>query len=158
MARRLALTALVVVVLGQMSSALAEEKPVRMTGTLDESLTPDPACGGFSNTITGTMKGTPFGPSKWSSEECVDFTAEPGAATIRDAHFVLRTRRGTISGTYEGRGGLPSMSRHVYVTGTFTVRSGTGAYRGVRGRGLLGAVAQVGGDTVDLDLSGTVRR
>lgn len=115
------------------------ETLMRMSGTISGENVVDAACGGFHNTSAGTFTGVPFGRAEWTSQTCIDLVADPGAYTIRDGRFVLKTRAGSISGTYEARGGQAGLSRHTYVWGTFTVTRGTGIYKRVRGKGLLGA-------------------
>jgi hypothetical protein len=130
--------------------------PVRMSGTISDSPTPDPACGGLHNVSTGTIAGTPFGPSGWSSTACLDATAEPGVLTIRDATFVITSRAGKIFGSYRAHASLPSSSGHIYAWGPFTITKGTGRYSGARGSGIAASDGNITAANARLELSGSM--
>ena len=139
------------------TSSAATDKPLRLSGVVAESPTPDPACRGLRIPETGTLTGPPFGRAIWTAVECADFTAEPGGIVIRDGHFLLSARAGTVRGTYTAHASYPSSQLHIYAWGPFTITSGTGAYKGVRGGGLLAADAQPAKNIAQFELAGTIR-
>jgi hypothetical protein len=127
-----------------------------MIGSLNEQAdTPDLACGGLHENATGALSGQPFGKAKWSHQECIDLTAEPGVLTIRDAHFQLKNGVGSIAGTGSGHGSLPSSSGHIYAWGRIKITSGTGRYKGAIGSGVFAAVADLMSNTAHLEIWGS---
>ena len=140
-----------------LTSYAATDTPLRLSGVIAESPTPDPACRGLHIPETGTVSGPPFRQAKWTASECADFTAEPGGIVIRDGRFVLSARGGTVVGTYNAHASYPSSQLHIYAWGPFTITGGTGAYKGARGGGLLAADAQPSKNIAQLELAGTIR-
>lgn len=134
----------------------ARSVPIQMSGTISDSPTPDPACGGLHNVSTGTIGGSPFGRSAWFSTGCIDATAEPGVLTIRDATFVLTARDGKVYGVYHAHASLPSSSGHIYAWGPFTLVKGTGRYAGVHGSGIAASDGNIIAANAQLNLSGSM--
>jgi hypothetical protein len=134
------------------------EVPLRLSGTVTESPTPDPACGGLHNAPSGTLTGQPLGETHWQSQHCVDATAEPGVLVVRDGHLTLTSSRGgTLTASYGAHGSLPSTLGHIYLAGTFTITDGTGRFLGATGDGLLTVVADPIASVAKVDMAGTLR-
>jgi len=130
--------------------------PIQMSGTIVDSPTPDPSCGGLHNVSTGTIAGSPFGRSGWFSTGCIDATAEPGVLTIRDATFVLTAQDGKVYGVYHAHASLPSSSGHIYAWGPFELVKGTGRYKGVHGSGIAASDGNIAAANAQLTLSGSM--
>lgn len=156
---RLFVWTLTIVALGSfvgLPAAAADDVPLRLSGSINESPTPDPACGGMRNETEGLLKGT-LGQARWSSVECIDATAEPGSFVIRDGRFVLKSTRGSLTGTFGGHASGPNASGHIYFSGRFSITKGTQRYEGAKGSGLAIADVNLSAGTAELDLAGTLR-
>jgi hypothetical protein len=129
--------------------------PIRLAGTINESPIPDAACRGMRNETQGLLMGT-LGRARWSSVECIDATAEPGSFVIRDGRIVLKTTRGSLTGTVSGHASGPNARGHLHFSGRFSITKGTQRYEGVKGNGLAIADVNLSANTAELDLAGTL--
>lgn len=125
-----------------------------MFGTMHGTFSADVGCPGVRITTTGSFDGTPLGSVSWAGSECVDFASAPGGTTVREGEFAFDDD--LLSGVYEGRGGLPDGTGHVYQWGTFMITGGSGPYEGAQGGGIFTIVAEPVSATADVQLMGAV--
>ena len=130
--------------------------PIRMSGSITASDSPDLGCSGFRGTNSGVLTGPPFGRATWTDHHCGDALAEPGVITVRDANFTLVSRAGSISGTLDGRGILADGGGQFFASGHFTVTSGTGRYAGATGGGLVQDAGPAVGGSDRFEISGSL--
>src|SRR5438552_18768550 len=83
-----------VVVAAAPTARAGKETPIRMTGTIVASDSPDLTCRGFRGTNNGRLSGAPLGRATWTDHHCGDALAAPGLITVRDVRFVLAGARG----------------------------------------------------------------
>jgi hypothetical protein len=117
---------------------------------------PDAACGGFALTGAGTASGDAIGAGTWTSSECVDVLASPGAFTIRDGNFTIAVADGALHGTYSAKAGVFDAAFDVYPSGDFVITSGSGIWAGASGDGIFYARVNAITGTTTFVMSGTL--
>ena len=138
--------------------AAAAETPFKADFSVQASFVPL-SPGVLAGSTSGAGKAAHLGRMTVSSTEVLDFTAVPGAVTVRDGRMVLVAASGDeVFGTYATIGPLPDANGYLPLSGTFVVTGGTGRFSDATGGGTIEGVASVVTGIASLSYRGTITR
>ena len=143
---------------GTPHAAGSTEVPFRAHFEVRMSLTPDPACGGFSVSGTGTGQATHMGHATLTVDECVNFGREPGRVHVYGSLVLTAANGDELHVWVDKVGDPPGPSGDAHVAGPYVVTGGTGRFSGATGAGTTTTDANVISSTATAELVGSLRR
>lgn len=138
--------------------AASSETPFRASFDIPMSLTPDPGCGGFRVSGTGTGRATHMGRATITVDECVDFVREPGRVHVYGSLVLTAANGDELHVSVDKVGDPPGPDGDAHVAGPFVVTGGTGRFAGASGSGTTTTDANVISSTATAELVGSLRR